>query len=453
MPFRRFFGRSPDPAKVPALQPVDAEEGVTEPAEAETSDWPDDESPEGAASVVDVENDWRHRAARLIPGGTSTGSKRPESLYGDADAEAPAHYLSASGCHLVTIAEETLIDCTMALGAVSLGYADEDVTRAVISAAAAGHVAGLAHHLEVDVADRLCELIPCAEQVRFLKSGAEATSAAIRIARTATGRAHVIATGYLGWHDWANTGPGIPPGAHADVTRVPFDDLEALEQAVGAAGTELAALILEPVVDRAPSHEWLNGARSLCDASGAVLIFDEMKTGFRLKIGGYQEVAGITPDLATFGKALANGYPLAAVVGSERIMRAAQQTWISSTMAGEATGLAAAAAVIERYTGELDVCRRLAEIGAAMRAAVDAAIRASGVHGVRVEGLDPMWQLCFDDPAAERAFLTRAVRHGALFKRGAYNYASLAHGEEDVLTELERIASGVFVELAEEGIA
>ncbi|MEP7345436.1 MAG: aminotransferase class III-fold pyridoxal phosphate-dependent enzyme [Gemmatimonadaceae bacterium] len=458
MPFRRFFSRNPPPeppagSKTPLSQDDEPEEPAVEPEETEEAGWSDEGAPESAASGVELELDWRTRAAALIPGGTSTGSKRPMSLYGDAEAEGPGHYLRASGCHLVTVTEETLIDCTMALGAVSLGYADEGVTRAIISAAASGHVAGLAHHLEVDVAERLCELIPCAEQVRFLKSGADATTAAVRIARAASGRSHVIASGYLGWHDWANTGPGIPLGATADVTRVPFDDIAALEQAAHIAGADLAAIILEPVVDREPARDWLLAARSACDSAGAVLIFDEMKTGFRLKVGGYQEVVDVTPDLATFGKALANGYPLAAVVGKESVMRAARETWISSTLAGEATALAAAATVMERYTGEVDVCARLAEIGAAMRASVEAAIAASGVSGVRVEGLDAMWQILFDDPAVESAFLTRAVRQGALFKRGAYNYPSLAHGEEDVVNELERIASSVFVELAEEGIA
>ncbi len=455
MPFRRFFGRhpAPEPAKPTPPPPDDAEEPIAEQEETEESGWGDDGAPERSASAAELELDWRTRAAAVIPGGTSTGSKQPRLLYGDANAEGPAHYLRASGCHLVTVAEETLIDCTMALGAVSLGYADEGVTRAVVSAAASGHVAGLAHHLEVEVAERLCELIPCAEQVRFLKSGAEATAAAVRIARAATGRSHVIVSGYMGWHDWSNTGPGIPAGATRDVTRVPFDDIAALEQAVHSAGGNLAAVIIEPVVDREPARDWLLAARSACDASGAVLIFDEMKTGFRLKVGGYQEMVDVTPDVATFGKALANGYPLAAVVGRATVMTAAGDAWISSTLAGEAIALAAAATVIERYTGEVNVCARLAEIGAAMRAAVEAAITASGVSGVRVEGLDAMWQIRFDDPGVETAFLTRAVRHGALFKRGAYNYASLAHGEEDVLTELERVASGVFVELGEEGIA
>lgn len=445
MPFRRLFGRAQEaPKEEPAAE--------VEEATSDDGQWVDEGQPEESASVHEIERDWRQRAAAVLPGGASTGSKRPDALYGEANAEAPTHYLRASGCHLVTVAEATLIDCTMALGAVALGYADEGVTRAVVAAAANGHVAGLSHHLEVELAERLCELIPCAEQVRFLKSGAEATSAAVRLARTATGRSRIVASGYFGWHDWANAGAGVPVATSAETVRVPFDDVGALQRAVHEAGDQLAAVILEPVVDREPTKAWLESARALCDRSGAVLIFDEMKTGFRLAIGGYHEVVGVTPDLATFGKALANGYPLAAVVGRAAVMEAATRTWISSTLGGEAVSLAAASAVIERYTSD-DVCAKLAEIGAAMRQSVVAAIDASGVGGIRVEGLDPMWQFRFERPDVERAFLELAVRHGALFKRGAYNYAALPHGDEELLVELENVASSVLVELAEGGIA
>ncbi|MFN8574892.1 MAG: aminotransferase class III-fold pyridoxal phosphate-dependent enzyme [Gemmatimonadaceae bacterium] len=443
MPFRRFFGRSQQP-------PPPVDEAPADEESVDDESWSEGDGPERDASSEEIDRDWRDRAAALIPGGASTGSKRPDAMYGAADADAPTHFARASGCHVVTMAESTLIDCTMALGAVSLGYADDAVTRAVMAAAANGHVAGLSHHLEVEIAERLCELIPCAEQVRFFKSGAEATAAAVRIARASTGRTHVVASGYFGWHDWSNTCAGVPAAVAAETTQVPFDDLPALERAVKAAGGNLAAIILEPIVEREPSEAWVEAARSLCESSGAVLIFDEMKTGFRVRAGGYQVLSGITPDLATFGKALANGYPLAVVVGRERIMQAAAKTWISSTLAGEGTALAAAGAVLDRYAGEDDVCEQLAEIGRSMRSSVEAAIQASGIRGVRVSGLDPMWMLHFEDPAIEREFLVRSAREGVLFKRGAYNYASLAHGEEEVLVEIERVASSVFVGLAEE---
>jgi glutamate-1-semialdehyde aminotransferase len=337
----------------------------------------------------------------------------------------------------------------MALGAVAFGYAHPYVTRAAIQAAAMGNVAGLSHVSEVEVAARLCEVIPCAEQVRFLKSGAEGVAAAVRIARTATGRSRVIGAGYFGWLDWWTDAAGVPAGAHADFTGVPFDDVAALERAAAAAGDDLAAIVLEPVIERLPSPEWIAAARLTADRMGAVLVFDEVKTGFRLRRGGYQEYAGVAPDLAVFGKAMANGFPLSAVVGRAEVMDAARRTWISSTLAGESTALAAAGAVLDLHE-KTDVCDALWRIGQEMRGAVAAAVDRSGIEGVSVHGLDPMWLLHFDDEARQLSFIERALGHGALFKRGAYNFAALAHDDRALLT-IERAASSAFVEMVEEG--
>lgn len=388
------------------------------------------------------------RAARIIVGGASTGSKRVDRLYGPGDDSGPTHYVRAAGCHLVTPDGDTLVDCTMALGAVALGYAEPELTRSVIETVANGTVTGLPHALEVEVAERFCGVVPCAERVLFLKSGAEAMSAAVRIARAYTGRDLVIGAGYFGWHDWSSTSAGVPADVRQHFRAVPFDDVPALEAAVAAAGDRLAAIVLEPVIERLPSPEWAQRARALCDAKGAALIFDEMKTGFRLATAGYQQYAGITPDLAAFGKALANGYPLAAVCGRADLMGVADRaTWISSTLAAESGSLAAAAAVLS-WHDRVDICASLWSIGKEMRATVQAALDASGVSGVRLEGIDPMWLFRFDDHAREHAFLVAAARNGVLFKRGAYNYPAMAHDEE-ALREIESGASAAFVELRE----
>lgn len=434
-------GDEPEAVDPEAVEP----ETETPDDEPEVDDSLPPEYDEGAAAI---DQDWRERAREVIPGGSSTGSKRPAALYGEGNTTGPTHFTRASGCHLVTAGEVTLLDCTMALGAVALGYGDERVVRAAITAAANGNVAGLAHSLEVEVAERLCEVIPCAEQVRFMKSGAEGVAAAVRIARTATGRSRVIGCGYFGWLDWWSDAAGVPAGARADFQQVPFDDVETLERAARAAGRDLAAVVLEPVIERAPSPEWLERARRLCDDLDAVLIFDEIKTGFRLARGGYQEAVSVTPDLAVFGKAMANGFPIAAVVGRRGVMEAAEQTWISSTLAGEAVALAAVSAVLDVYEQE-DVPARLARIGAAMRDAVATAATASGLPGISVEGLDPMWFVRFDDRQMERRFLELAMAEGVLFKRGAYNYAALAHDEDDLVVEIERVASSAFVSLGD----
>jgi glutamate-1-semialdehyde aminotransferase len=394
------------------------------------------------------ENVWRPRAAAIIPGGASTGSKRPDALFGERVGELPTHFVRASGCRIETAEGRELIDCTMALGAVALGYADEVVTQAVMEAAGNGNVCGLSPALEIEVAERLAELVPCAEQVRFLKTGAEGVAAAVRIARAHTNRAVVIACGYFGWLDWSNDAAGVPESVRADIVRVPFDDVDALVTAARRIAGRLAAIVIEPVIERLPSPEWIAEARRACDESGAVLIFDEMKTGFRLRPGGYQELADVAPDLAVFGKALANGYPLAAVVGRESVMRAAADTWISSTLASETTALAAARAVIE-WHARAEVCESLGEIGAEMRAAVDRAIAASRIEGVRTDGLDQMWLIRFDAAAREERFLELSVEAGVLFKRGAYDFPSLAH-DEDAIAEIESAASSALVRLRDE---
>jgi len=418
--------------------------------EADRADLPNPE--DELAPEEMVEPSLAERAAARMPGAASTGSKRADALYGDADVDAPAgptHFIRADGCRIETDARETLVDCTMALGAVAIGYADPAVTRAVMEAAGAGNVSGLSHALEVDVAERFCEVVPCAEKVQFLKSGAEAVSAAVRIARTHTGREVVIGCGYFGWHDWSSDAAGVPAAVRGNYRTVPFDDIAALERAVTDAGKTLAAIVIEPVVERLPSTEWIARARALCDAAGAVLVFDEVKTGFRLATGGYQQYADIVPDLAAFGKALANGFPLAAVCGRADVMDAARKTWISSTLAGESTALAAAYVVLELHR-ESDVCADLARIGSEMRLAVQAALDASGAGGVALEGLDPMWFLRFESTRDETTFLRTAASEGVLFKRGAYNFASLAHDEE-AMHAIEGAASAGFIAIREAG--
>lgn len=395
-----------------------------------------------------VDTDWRTRAATVIPGGASTGSKRPDALVGPDWDGSPTHFVRASGCRVVTTSGAELIDCTMALGSVALGYAYEGVTQAVTEAVARGNVAGLSHVLEVEVAERLCQVIPCAEQVRFLKSGAEGVAAAVRIARASTGRSLVIGAGYFGWLDWWSNAAGVPAGARQDFVPVPYDDADALADAARAAGDRLAAIIIEPVIERLPSREWLAEARRLCDALGAVLILDEMKTGFRLRTGGFQEYAGVDTDLAVFGKALANGFPLAAVVGRERVMRAARATWISSTLAGESAALAAARAVLDAHA-QTDVCAGLWERGEAMRHAVGRAIEATGVNGVAMRGIPPMWLLDLGDDRRLSRFVELALGERVLFKRGAYNFASLAH-DATAIARIEAAARHAFAALGRE---
>jgi glutamate-1-semialdehyde aminotransferase len=441
MAFSRFFGRGRDTAAKPGSAP---DEPLADPGASDEPAEDGELSPEDAS-----QRSWRERAEAILPTGASTGSKRAAALWGDdADESLPTHFVSARGCRVVDVQGNRYLDCTMALGSVALGYAEPRVSRAASDAIAVGTASALSSWREVELAERLHTLIPCAERVQFLKSGAEATSAAVRIARTYTGRERVVASGYFGWHDWAAAdAEGVPRSVRAATTRVPFDDVPALERAVAEAADDLAAIVLEPVVERAPSETWLRRARELCDTSGAALVFDEIKTGFRVAPGGYQDVCGVTPDLAAFGKALANGFPLAAVAGHGAIMDAARRTWISSTLAGEASSLAAALAVLDWHE-EADICGTLAETGRELRAAIDRAIEASGVDGVSTDGIDPMFLLRWDDPARESRFVRECARAGLLLKRGAYDFAAVAHDEE-AIRDVESGVSSALVAMVE----
>jgi glutamate-1-semialdehyde 2,1-aminomutase len=440
MPFGRFFGgkgAAPKPAPEPELEPDVVESSSDDDSEIVTEH--DDA-------------DYRTRALGVLPTGASTGSKRVDALYGSPDAAGPTHFATAVGCRVTDVDGNEFLDCTMALGSVALGYAETNVTHAVVDAIARGNVSGLSSAREVEVAERLCGVIPCADKVQFLKTGAEAMAAAVRLARTYTARDVVIASGYFGWLDWAaDDTAGVPSATKQLIRRIPRDDIEALTTAVGEVGSRLAAIVIEPVVERLPSKEWIAKARELATAAGAVLIFDEIKTGFRLRTGGYQAFAEIVPDLSAFGKAMANGFPLSIVCGHHDIMDAAKKTWISSTLASDGSALAAASAVLS-WHDQHDVCESLATIGAETRTAITHAIEASGVRGPEIDGLDQMWFMRWDTPERETRFLELAVAHGVLFKKGAYNYSALAH-DEDAIREIEAGASDAFVELRDEEAA
>lgn len=374
---------------------------------------------------------WRIRGEDAIPGGSSTGSKRASALYGSEahDSRLPTHYERANGCSLYTTEGIRLIDCSMALGAVAIGYADPSITRAVQAAAANGNVSGLPHRLEVEVAERLLDVIPCAEQVRFLRTGAEANAAAIRTARTYTSRTHIIACGYFGWLDWCSDAVGVPAATKADITWVAFNDIASITSAFARLGNSVAAVIIEPLVETLASVEWLQAARELASRYGTVLIFDEVKTAFRMTAGGVQGMLGIEPDLTTLGKAMANGYPLAAMVGRSELMQAAAITWISSTAAAESTGLAAAMAVLD-WHDRVDVCDRLAEIGVELQQTMRQALATVPEVKIQVVGEPQMFRLVADNPADLDALVANATRHGVLLKRGAYQFAALAHSDD-----------------------
>lgn len=380
--------------------------------------------------------DWARRAADAVAGFTATRSKGPDALFGGPGG--PTHLVRSEGARVETADGRVLLDWTMALGAVALGYGHPAVVEAAARAAREGSVGPLPPTLEVEVAERLCAAYPGAEQARFFKTGAEAVQGAVRLARVATGRERVLHCGYHGWLDGAFTGAGVPAAVGEAWTAVPFDDLAAAEAAAGT-GTPPAAILVEPVIERAPSPRWLRGIADLAHASGALLVFDEIKTGFRLARGGAAERWGVRPDLAVLGKALANGFPLSAVVGRADVMVRVKETWISSTLATESVGLAAARAVLDVWE-TTDVAGRIASVG---RRLLDGLVRLAAGGAFEVVGLPEMFFLRFPAAEAERRFLLAALAHGVLLKRGAYDFPSLAHGEAEVAQTLAAVSAAL----------
>lgn len=373
-------------------------------------------------------NDWR------VPGFTSTGSKRPEALFGS-----PARMTRASGYRVWDPDGVEYIDWVMALGAVALGYGHPDVNRAAEAAIAAGVVGPLPPVAEEELAEALAERIPWLERVRFLKTGAEAVAAAVRLARVATGREAVLGCGYHGWLDWCQGATeGVPAGVRALFAELPFNDVAAGREMIRERAHRLAAVVIEPVIVAEPTREWLQMLRAETERAGAVLIFDEIKTAFRLAIGGAVARYEVrpAPDLVVLGKALANGFPLAAVGGRADLMAATARTWISSTLATEGVALAAARATLAVFERE-DVCGHLHRVGTRLL---------HGLHEIQrhhpdtITGVAGIAEMCFLHYATEelsQRAASAAAQRGLLFKRTAYNFVSLAHDDRAVDRTLE----------------
>lgn len=371
-----------------------------------------------------------------IPGVTSTGSKRPDALFG-TDSDVPLRLVRASGCTAWDETGRPYVDMIMGLGAVALGYGHPAVVGAAAEAIEAGVTGPLPPLLEDEVAERLCAVIPGAESVRFLKTGAEAVAAAVRIARVQTGRERVVTCGYHGWLDWCQGEAGIPRAVRELRTEVAFGDVAALDAALGA-GEDIAAIVVEPVVDGAPPLQWLEALRARATSIGAVLVFDEIKTAFRIALGGAAERWGVFPDLIVVGKALGNGFPIAAVTGGRDLMNAACQTWISSTLATESVSLAAAKAVLDTYDRE-PVIARLQSAGQHFLEGLRARSERYAHVVAAVRGMPQMCYLEFRTTELSAALARAAARQGLLLKRTAYNYVSLAHSEEILTSVFDRL--------------
>ncbi len=378
------------------------------------------------------------RAERVIPCGTQTLSKAPSQF---VNGVYPKYLVRGRGCRVTDADGNQYIDYPMGLGAILLGHAYPKVADAVARQAREGTLFTLMHPLEVEVAERLCALVPCAEMARFMKNGSDATAAAVRLARAYTGRERVAFSGYHGWHDWfAGTTPrpaGVPAAWAALCRPFTYNRIESLAALLDEHPGEYAAVILEQGGEE-PEDDFLGRVRDLAHRHGAVFIWDEIVTGLRWARGGAQERYGVTPDLACFGKALGNGLPLSAVVGTRALMAEFERVFVSMTYGGDALALAAARAVLDEVIRR-PVVEHLWELGAVWMDGMRAAIAAAGVEATLV-GAPPRSALVFGDQGGHGAtevrslFLQECVKRGVLF--GVPIFMSYSHFPADIADTL-----------------
>lgn len=377
-----------------------------------------------------------------IAGFTSTGSKRLESLFGEAGPDLPSRMVRSSGCQVWDEHGREYTDYIMGLGSVALGYGHVEVTRAAGAAVQSGVVGPLAPVLEEELAAELCRLMPWIEQLRFLKTGAEAMAAAVRLARVATGRDAILGCGYHGWLDWCQAGEGVPHSTRALYHELPFNDPQSARELIRSKADHLAAVVFEPLVVSEPGSEWLRTLREETNRAGALLVVDEIKTVGRLAVGGACERYGIRPDLVVMGKAIANGFPLAVVGGRAEVMAGVSRTWISSTLATEFVSLAAAKATFAVLQSER-VPEHLARVGGRLLEGLSSLRRR---HPDLVTGVGGVAEMCFlqyVDEVASRAVTTACAQRGLLFKRSAYNFVSLAHTERTIDRSLDVLSESL----------
>jgi len=378
------------------------------------------------------------RAEKVIPLGSQTFSKsRTQYPFGVS----PYFITRGQGSRVWDLDGNEYIDFVSSLASVTLGYQDADVTAAVRRQLdESGVIFSLPHPIETEVAELICEMVPCAEKVRFGKNGSDATSGAIRVARAFTGRDRVAVCGYHGWQDWyiGSTARhrGVPLATRELTHAFAFNDLASLQAVLAAHPGEFAAVILEPMNVAAPLPGFLEGVKSLAHQHGALLVFDETITGFRYANGGAQAHFGVTPDLATFGKGLANGYPVSAVAGRADVMKEMEEIFFSFTFGGEALSLAAAKATLEKLKRE-PVTATLAARGRQVMQGASQIIERNGLQDLFSVSGHPTWSfLNIKDARGASAFEIKTLWLQEILDRGILSVGThnvnYAHSEADI---------------------
>ena len=377
------------------------------------------------------------RALETIPLGSQTFSK---SITQYPRGVSPLFVTHGKGSHIWDVDGNEYIDFVNGLASVTIGYSNEIVNNAVKQQIDNGITFSLPHKLELEVAELLVELVPCAEKVRFGKNGTDVTSASIRLARAYTGREHVAVCGYHGWQDWyigsTTRSLGVPECVKELTHVFQYNNISSLERLFRDKKNKIAAVIMEPMNVSWPEENYLSQVKKIVHDNGALLIFDENITGCRFSKGGAQELFGVVPDISVFGKGLGNGFPISAIVGKSKIMNVMEDIFFSGTFGGETASLAAAKAVLEMIRDD-DVIEHMHNIGEKILTGVEKLLLKHKANELFEITGHPSWTILtikdtidFTSWEIRTLFLQEMFRRGILIS-GSHNI-SYSHNEEDV---------------------
>ncbi len=369
--------------------------------------------------TLEKSEEWLARSGKVVPGGAQTYSK---SWRQHIRGVSPLFLERGAGAWVWDVDGNRYVDLIQGLLPNILGYAHPDVDRAAYERARLGHSFSLAHRMEVELAERLTRLIPCAEMVRFGKNGSDATAGAVRAARAFTKRERVALCGYHGWQDWyigtTSRHAGVPGAVRELSHPFPYNDLEALERLLASHAGEFACVIMEPFNFYEPRDGYLEGVKRLAHAHGALLVFDEICSGFHFGLGGAQKLFGVTPDMAAFGKAMGNGYPISCIVGRREVMQVFDDVFVSFTFAGDVSAMAASMAVLDILEAG-EAYGRMASAGQALRDGAVAFAQQAGLgERFKTAGRSSWCLLRFVDAAGKEDAVLKTLWIQEVTRRG-----------------------------------
>lgn len=391
-------------------------------------------------------NELYERAINLIPSVTQTLAKGPGQW---VKGIAPKYLVKGKGSHVWDVDGNEFIDYMMGVGPLSLGYSYPSIDEAIKKQLEDGITFSMMHPLEVEVAEMIHQIIPNADMVRYSKTGADVTSAAVRLARAYTGKNKILCCGYHGWHDWyiavTARNNGIPEAVQAISFTFNYNDIDSVKYSID---DDVAAIILEPVVFAEPKDNFLHKVADLCKEKNIILIFDEMWTGFRMALGGAQEYFGIVPDLATYSKAIANGMPISVLTGKKEIMQLADEDiFFYTTFGGEALSLAATKATIQELK-EKDVPKFLVQQGKKLKDGYNEIVKKLKIESTKAIGYYWRSMATFDekfgDPLIQKSIMQQEMIKRGVLWQGFFNM-SFSHSDEDVNYTLQALEESLFV--------